>query len=123
MSHRAPETSEDRDGGPHALLVGLGDRAFVDRPVGVADRFSDAVTGWLPGQAAQLVQFARHDLHRHLARDFTRGMTAHAIGDDEQSPVFRGVSEERVFIARTHHAHVTSGRDMHIHYAASPWSG
>ena len=54
------------------------------------------------------------DAHRHLARDFPRRVSAHAIGHDEDPPV--GNHAETVLIPRPDDADVgtTCGSDVHV---------
>src|SRR5687767_10802480 len=68
----------------------------------------------------QVAELARHDLHGHFTGDFTGGVSTHAISNDEEPSPLRGVCEEGILVPRTHHAHVTAGGNVHLHYGTSP---
>ena len=54
-----------------------------------------AVSGRAILEVSDAGQLELDDLHRHLAGDFARRVTAHAVGDDEQSAVARRRSVHR----------------------------
>jgi hypothetical protein len=59
------------------------------------------------------MDFVSYDPNRHLARHFSRGVTAHAVGHDKNSPV--GDHAEAVFISRPDDADVGAARGSDVH--------
>src|SRR5439155_1260563 len=66
---------------------------------------------------------SRHEAHRHLARDLTGGVPAHAVRNHEDSPVRH--HEEAVLVPRPDDADVgaASGGDVHGRcYRSNRWT-
>jgi hypothetical protein len=111
----APGEDEHRGGGPHPLLVRLGDRALEDRHVRVAQRGGDAGLDGGVVEVAHRAELAGDDLHGHLARHLAGGVTAHPVGDDEEAARLVRVGEEAVLVARADHADVRPRGVLELH--------
>jgi hypothetical protein len=56
-----------------------------------------------------------HDLHRHLARDLARRVSAHAVRDYEKPAIGVGRSMQRILIALSNSADISASRDRKVH--------
>ena len=80
-----------------------------------AGRAPCPLSGAGPARSRNGRQLARDDLHRHLAGDFARRVTAHTVGDDKQAPLGISVGVKAVFVACADAPDVGAGGDGKLH--------
>ena len=118
VAHLADEEArvvehERRDGGPHAALVVLGERALENRGVGRPDRLAHPFGDLLVAQALQGAELASDEFDRHLARDFARRMPPHPVGHDEDAAI--GDHEVVILVPRADNADIGAACAGDVH--------
>src|SRR5207248_8245028 len=97
----------------------LGERSLVDCMVRRLERLGDTPFDAVCLEIADLRELAHHDLYGHFAGDFTGGVSAHAIGNDEEAALGVRLRRVMVLIAGADHPDIGASSVKQTHYQPS----
>ena len=104
--------------GAHAMQRGIGGGPLAHGGVGAPDGFTEQagrVQDQRSGDRQFLAQKGRNGLGGDTAGHFARGMSAHAVGNDEETGI--GVCEHGVFVGRAHPPDIAHRSGLHVRYS------